>query len=226
MYRRRCQYDAFELEQERLQQLQLKRIRLEEGSVHPMIGDTDSGRGNPEGGEASRVDTGDLFEAATAVEAAEEEEAAVDLDELLEDFIGGPIKTIVDSVGAQGGGGGRGGGGDGGGKVGSAGVSDKHKSAAIREKSVTVNPDDAVVVVDDAHKTCSSSSSSSMNSDYSSSSTMNGVLPKNGAANETRDITMQPIVSNAFVVHEGGDTTIQPKVKVEVVLKKRKFVIA
>lgn len=190
-----------------------------------MIGDTDSGRGGPEGGEASRVDTGDLFEAATT--AVEEEEEAVDLDELLEDFIGGPIKTIIDPVGAQGGGG-RGGGGDGGGKVGSAGVSDKHKSAAIREKSITVNPDDddAVVVVDDAHKTCSSSSSSSMNSDYSSSSTMNGVLPKNGAANETRDITMQPIVSNAFVVHEGGDTTIQPKVKVEVVLKKRKFVIA
>ena len=203
-YRRRCQYDAFELEQERLQQLQLKRIRLEEGSVHPMIGDTDPGRDDPEGGDAS---SGDLFETATVGGAV----AEADLDVLLKDLIGGSIKTIIDPVGVSGGqGGGEG--------MGGAGASDKHKPTTM-SGSATI----AGAVGDDVRKQLSS-----MNSE---SSTMNGQVTvlqkKNGEARSiisTGSTMQQPIVPNTTFIH-GDETTIQPKVKVEV-LKKRKFVIA
>lgn len=200
-YRRRCQYDAFELEQERLKQLQLKRIRLEEGSVHPMIGDTDPGRDDPEGGEASSADTGDLFEATAGGAVAE-----ADLDVLLKDLIGGSIKTIIDPVGVSGEG------------MGGTGASDKHKPTTM-SGSATI----AVAVGDDARKQLSSMNSESL--------TMNGqvtVLPKkNGEVRgtiSTGSTMQQPIVPNTTFVH-GDEITIQPKVKVEV-LKKRKFVIA
>lgn len=181
-------------------------------------GDTNPRRDDPDGREASgSADTSDvLFEATTA-----EAEAEVDLDELLEGLIGGPIKTIVDPVGGapSGGGGGDGdrdGDGGGGSKV---GASDKHKpvttSTTMRGGTAVADDDDAVG--DDAHKLCS------MNSE--DFSTMNGVLQtKNKKKSGSSMQPIIPIVSNTFV-HGDDATTVQPKVKVEV-LKKRKFVIA
>jgi len=173
-----------------------------------MLGDSDPGRDDQEEekGEAAVNPPGDLFGDATET---------ADLDGLLEDLIGGPIKTIViDNDHHQ---------------CSTGGMSDKivvsskkRKSIgdASRETSSTITAGDG----DNAHKT-----SSNMNDSRDPVEAVSGVL-QNGAMNEVHGITDMthntitiqasiPIVPNALAKLENS------KVKVEV-LKKRKFVIA